>query len=44
VGIAVLVVEHDMNFVMSLCDELVVLDFGKQIASATRTRSATTRP
>jgi ABC-type branched-subunit amino acid transport system ATPase component/branched-subunit amino acid ABC-type transport system permease component len=32
-GIAVLVVEHDMNFVMSLCDELVVLDFGKQIAS-----------
>ncbi|HEY2053798.1 MAG TPA: branched-chain amino acid ABC transporter permease/ATP-binding protein [Solirubrobacterales bacterium] len=32
-GIAVLVVEHDMNFVMSVCDELVVLDFGKPIAS-----------
>ncbi len=32
-GIAVLVVEHDMNFVMSVCDELVVLDFGKQIAA-----------
>jgi ABC-type branched-subunit amino acid transport system ATPase component/ABC-type branched-subunit amino acid transport system permease subunit len=32
-GMAVLVVEHDMNFVMGLCDDLVVLDFGRQIAS-----------
>jgi sulfate-transporting ATPase len=32
-GIAVLLVEHDMNFVMSVCDELVVLDFGRMIAS-----------
>jgi len=32
-GIAVLLVEHDMNFVMAVCDELVVLDFGRQIAS-----------
>jgi sulfate-transporting ATPase len=32
-GIAVLVVEHDMNFVMSVCDELVVLDFGRTIAT-----------
>jgi ABC-type branched-subunit amino acid transport system ATPase component/ABC-type branched-subunit amino acid transport system permease subunit len=32
-GMAVIVVEHDMNFVMGLCDELVVLDFGRQIAS-----------
>jgi len=31
-GIAVLLVEHDMNFVMSCCDELVVLDFGRKIA------------
>jgi ABC-type branched-subunit amino acid transport system ATPase component len=31
-GIGVLLVEHDMNFVMSVCDELVVLDFGRQIA------------
>jgi len=31
-GIAVLLVEHDMNFVMSICDELVVLDFGRKIA------------
>jgi ABC-type branched-subunit amino acid transport system ATPase component/branched-subunit amino acid ABC-type transport system permease component len=31
-GIAVMLVEHDMNFVMSVCDELVVLDFGRKIA------------
>jgi sulfate-transporting ATPase len=30
-GMAVLLVEHDMNFVMSVCDELVVLDFGRKI-------------
>jgi ABC-type branched-subunit amino acid transport system ATPase component/branched-subunit amino acid ABC-type transport system permease component len=34
-GIGVLVVEHDMSFVMSLCDELVVLNFGHQIARGT---------
>ncbi|HET6509981.1 MAG TPA: ATP-binding cassette domain-containing protein [Baekduia sp.] len=32
-GIGVLVVEHDMAFVMSLCDRVTVLDFGRQIAS-----------
>jgi sulfate-transporting ATPase len=32
-GIAVLVVEHDMNFVMSVCDELHVLDFGRTIST-----------
>jgi sulfate-transporting ATPase len=32
-GIAVLVVEHDMNFVMGVCDTVLVLDFGKLIAS-----------
>ena len=32
-GISVLLVEHDMDFVMSLADELVVLDFGTKIAA-----------
>jgi sulfate-transporting ATPase len=32
-GMAVLVVEHDMNFVMGVCDEVIVLDFGCLIAS-----------
>ncbi len=32
-GMAILLVEHDMNFVMSVCDELVVLDFGRCIAA-----------
>jgi sulfate-transporting ATPase len=31
-GIGILLVEHDMDFVMSVCDELVVLDFGRKIA------------
>ena len=34
-GMAVLVVEHDMNFVMGVCDQVVVLDFGKLISSGT---------
>ncbi|MCW2538775.1 MAG: transporter related protein [Frankiales bacterium] len=31
-GMSVLLIEHDMNFVMSVCDEIVVLDFGRKIA------------
>jgi sulfate-transporting ATPase len=34
-GMAILLVEHDMNFVMAVCDEIVVLDFGRQIAEGT---------
>ncbi|MDY7106851.1 MAG: branched-chain amino acid ABC transporter permease/ATP-binding protein [Actinomycetota bacterium] len=34
-GIAVLLVEHDMNFVMGVCDEIVVLDFGRCISEGT---------
>jgi ABC-type branched-subunit amino acid transport system ATPase component/ABC-type branched-subunit amino acid transport system permease subunit len=32
-GMTVLVVEHDMNFVMGVCDQVMVLDFGKLIAA-----------
>jgi len=34
-GIAIMLVEHDMNFVMSVCDHIVVLDFGVKIAEGT---------
>jgi len=32
-GITVLVIEHDMTFVMSMADHVTVLDFGRRIAS-----------
>ncbi|HRI18576.1 MAG TPA: ABC transporter ATP-binding protein, partial [Burkholderiaceae bacterium] len=32
-GLAVLLVEHDMEFVMGLVDRLVVMDFGEKIAT-----------
>ena len=31
-GIAILLIEHDMNFVMGICEHLVVLDYGRIIA------------
>ena len=31
-GITVLLIEHDMNLVMGMCDRVVVLDFGRHIA------------
>ncbi len=34
-GMAILLVEHDVNFVMSVCNEVVVLDFGSKISHGT---------
>lgn len=34
-GFAILVVEHDMSFVMQACDKVTVLNFGKQIGYGT---------
>jgi branched-chain amino acid transport system permease protein len=31
-GMAILLVEHDMDFVMGLVDRVVVMDFGEKIA------------
>ena len=32
-GLAIVVIEHDVNFMMSMCDSITVLDFGRQIAN-----------
>jgi len=32
-GVTIVLVDHDMHFVLGLCDTIHVLDFGKQIAS-----------
>lgn len=34
-GITILMVEHDMNVVMNLCERLIVLDFGKVVSRGT---------
>jgi branched-chain amino acid transport system ATP-binding protein len=34
-GVTVLLVDHDMSLVLSICDEVVVLDFGQVIARGT---------
>ena len=34
-GITILLVEHDMNLVMEVADEIVVLNYGRQIAEGT---------
>jgi branched-chain amino acid transport system ATP-binding protein len=34
-GVTVLLVDHDMGLVLGVCDEIVVIDFGKVIARGT---------
>ncbi len=34
-GIGILLVEHDVNLLMEVCDRMVVLDFGRKIAEGT---------
>jgi ABC-type branched-subunit amino acid transport system ATPase component len=34
-GLSVLLVDHDMGLVLGVCDRVVVIDFGKVIASGT---------
>ncbi len=34
-GLTILLVEHDMDLVMDVCDEIVVLEFGSKIAEGT---------
>ncbi len=34
-GLSVLLIEHDMKFVMSVCDHVNVLDFGRKISEGT---------
>jgi branched-chain amino acid transport system ATP-binding protein len=36
-GVTVFLIDHDMGLVLSVCDQLMVLDFGRQIASGTPT-------
>jgi branched-chain amino acid transport system permease protein len=34
-GISILLVEHDMDLVMEVCDRLVVMEFGTQLMEGT---------
>jgi branched-chain amino acid transport system ATP-binding protein len=43
-GVSVLLVDHDMGLVLGLCDRIVVIDFGKVIASGTPDEIRDSRP
>ena len=38
-GVTILLVEHNMPFIMSLCSRITVLDFGQTVATGTPGRS-----
>lgn len=42
-GIAILLIEHDMNLVMGICEGICVLNFGKSSQKERRMRSSPTR-
>ena len=43
-GVTIVLVDHDMGFVLGLCDEIHVLDFGKEIATGTAGRDPGEQP
>jgi ABC-type branched-subunit amino acid transport system ATPase component/branched-subunit amino acid ABC-type transport system permease component len=42
-GVAIVLVDHDMHLVLGLCDEIEVLDFGRQIARGSAAEIRTDR-
>lgn len=42
-GITIVLIEHDMQLVMSLCDRVMVVNFGKNLQKACRKRYRTIR-
>ena len=43
-GMSILLVEHDMQFVMGLVDRLVVMDFGEKLAQGLPRRKGKRKP